>query len=747
MWRIVFNLIAFLLPALLWPGGVAAIVNGSAEWNWAEYQRDVDGVSQADFSHFFQQYSLLYQDRGTFQGGRAGGWNIGLGYEWTGFSATLNDTDNDFSGGKILYQGDLKFTPAGLPLSLHAYSYDLALPTPAVTSRVFPNAIIAPDIYQGINDGQHVTTGLTLVAGGPSANLFGEYNEMLSALPRLLIDYREDYVRDLKGGDPQHYRFRDLAFVSLNRKNNWLHYKVFDYADFMDPANDYEEKVWLLGTVDHLNRRQWVNLTNWLAISVDGSLTRRISWGTAADDSEETYRLNLFSNAKRRDWAFSNFTTLSRVTTDAVGGGVEKNFDFPLFATGVLDPLNRWRAYFLGHRMENLSRADDASSTNGEDGVYAKLQLESKRYPGKILTPEAEVDWTRDSRRGDGQAARVGVELRSDNRLERARNWLAACSAAWFENSQTASTYTEMTARMAIDHQLSSAVKIGGSQELAVGFGDYSTNLTDHIQPTITETFETDDYQGPSRSVSGTSYRSTTNVYLELTPSGRWQNRFSIYYDLIHAGKDVHQFQLKHDASYSQPQWRAYSRTMLAEGDELNYSWQSDELPELDRYIGDPSVIFTNQAGISYWPNRFWDAKAEARTLWGKGERGDAWILAVEEAAAYHLYHNGGLARKKFSLNQNFEYQKLWSDDSLWYANMELSAIYYITNYLALESGVGVRHYGLTDQNEFEFEASAVATFRKLQAKVSYAYGRADESTFLPGVREQRWEVGLKKYF
>jgi hypothetical protein len=599
-------------------------------------------------------------------------------------------------------------------------------------------------MFTGIYDGQHLSSGITLIAGGPDANLFGDYREKLSALPRLLVDYQEDYVRDLRAVDPQHYRLRDLAFVSLNRKKNWLHYRVFEHTDYINHDNDYQERSWLLGTIDHLNRRQWINLTNWLSISVDGSLTRRTDWRTPTGGEEDAYLLNLFSIGKRRDWNFSNFTTLERITNEA--GGLEKNFEFPLLAAGVLDPLNQWKMYFLGERWQgdNMLAPTDAYERS-EDSAYVKYQIESKRFTGTLLTPEVELDWNRNSRLGEGEAARVGVEWRSDYRMQRVKDWLVACSAAWFDNNRSASVYSEYTARAALSNRLSSTVEIGGSQDLAVGFGDYSMNLTQHLEPTIAQSFQGEGER--ARSLSGTSYRSTTNAYLELTPPRSWQNRFSVYYDVVHTETDLHQFKLQHDLSYARETWRYEATTLLSEGDELGYRWLADELIALESVTGDPDLTVSHEEGFSYFPNRYWNAKGKLRVLWGQGPRGSGWLLLGEQTAAYHIYEASGIPRRWLSLEQRFDYQSVWGDDSLWYANLELYAIYYATRYLTFDAKVGVRHYGLTDQNEFEFETSAVAAFRKLQANVSYAYGRAADSSFMPGVREQRWEVGLKKFF
>jgi len=732
-----------LLAVVVLPGTAPAIVTGSAEWNWAEFQRDVDGGEQTDLSHFYQQYSLLYRDRQLINGGRAGRWTVGLGYEWTALAMNGGD-EEDVETGKLLYEGELLFTPAGLPLTFSAYSHDLYRSYPSTLLESSAN-IIDPNVYIGIRNGQHVTSGATLVAGDRLGAIVGDYREYLAALPRLLVDYREDYVRDTKSDEPQHYRSRDLAFVSLNRKDNWFHYKIYDYTDFNDSTNDFQERVWLLGTVDHLNRRKWINLTNWLKLSVDGSLTRidgaqQRLYGGGSDQ----YRLNLFSSAKRRNWNADNFTSMSRTTYKS--GEMEKTFDFPFFAQGQMDPLHRWKLIFLGSSWEEDNMLLPGSDLGRkEDSLYTKFQLESKHYPGRILTPEGEVDWRRDNV-GDGQAARFGIELRSDNPQKRTRDWQLAYSIARFESSQAESAYHEQVAIAAANYHPSGTVSYGGSQELAVGSGDYATNSTSHMAPTISRHLALEN-QLEERSLTGTSYRSTTNAYLELTPPGRWRNRFDFSYDLLHVESSLHQLQAIHRLVYAHNQLRFDTETVWAEGDNLGYPWQFNELSGLETVTGNPDMFFSHVARVNYMPNRYWDTSGQLQALWGTGERADGWLLGGEQQAAFHLFESSGIPRRWFSLEERFNYQRIMNSDSLWYAEMEIAASYYATRYLTFEGLCAVRHYGISQQEEFEFEAAVSTVFSKFEARLAYAYGQLSKETFLPGIKEQRWEIGLKKTF
>lgn len=757
--------ICFLLVAGLRAEPAHAVVTGTAAWEWAEYQRDLDDGPSTKASHFFQQYSLLYHDRQAFRDGRAGRWDVALGYEWTALDLS-GSYDDEFDTGKILYQGELYFSPVGVPLSLHAYSHDLTRSTPAILTA--NDTLVDPRIYYGIYDGQHIITGVTLEVGEsrPQRLANSGFNNVLVTLPRLLVDYRDEYIRDLNRFDPVHYRERDLAFISLNRKNNWFHYKVFEHIDYNDSTNDFRERMFLLGTIDQLDRRQWVNLTNWLAISVDGSLTRseggpyRRNW-----DSPELYRLNLFSVARRRDWNFSNFTSMSRNSNG--DGHVEKTFDFPWYAAGQTDPQHKWKLAFIESSRDETNPRLLSSYDLKEDNLYGRAQLENSRRSNAILTTDGEAAWTNTSISGEAYATRLGAELRSPRHPGRISDWRAAYSIAWFAADQVLEagdrgkadrdnsglTYFEQVAEAGFNYSLSSATRVGMNQLLAVGFGTNELNTTKYIVPTIsTEAFDDDYRSSPQKDpfYDGTSYRSITDAYLELTPPGSWRNRFNLRYDLLQTAISRHVFEASHQANFSSGQLRASTRTSLSEGDDLTYQTQAADLGGLEAYTGAPEMIFYHQASLGYTPNRFWETNGQLMAMWGDGPIGSGWILEARQDTAYHLFKAGGLMRRWLDFRERFEYQKIGEVSSLWFADLDFSVVWYATNYLTLDALVGARHFGLTSQTEYQFRTSATAAFRMLEARLAYAYGQrnaGNERAFEPGTTEQRWEVSLKKYF
>ena len=181
---------------------------------------------------------------------------------------------------------------------------------------------------------------MTLMAGIRNGSYLGAYRKILSSLPRLYIDYTQLYLRDVGGLNNQHTLARDLAFVSLNKKDNWFHYRAFDFQDYEDSDNNYGTKSFILGTIDQTLSRQWINMTNWIKLSVDGSYT--------TEDSEDylergvdpkTFALNLFTQAEYGKTRASNFSNLWR-TTDA--DKLTVDYEIPFYANGWIDSNRSW---------------------------------------------------------------------------------------------------------------------------------------------------------------------------------------------------------------------------------------------------------------------------------------------------------------------------------------------------------------------------------------------------------------------
>src|SRR5262249_10146386 len=144
----------------------------------------------------------------------------------------------------------------------------------------------------------------TLILGEKSG-LSTSYAQFFNLFPLLLVDYRDSIQKNDAGQVRVDRRTRRLAFTSLNKGDNWIHYRATQYDDYINVADSYTEAQLQLGLIDNLDRRKWVDLTNWIKISADGQLTKHNTRGSGTDFEE--YDLNLFTIATRRTWEIRNF--------------------------------------------------------------------------------------------------------------------------------------------------------------------------------------------------------------------------------------------------------------------------------------------------------------------------------------------------------------------------------------------------------------------------------------------------------
>jgi len=747
-----------LLLALIVTGGFAgavhAEVQGMAWWNYSDYQRDYkeDTRNDLDSRSFLQNYSVLYGSKHQINHGQAGYWDVNLGYQWTSLATTLNDDDSTITDGKVLYNGEMVFAPGGLPLRLELYSRDLTVARPTDSAT----ALIERGPYLDLmNSGQHVETGIRFWGGIKNGSYLGLYRETLAHLPKLLIDYKDTYVRNLEALNQEHYHLRDLAFVSLNKKDNWFHYRVNQYKDLIDSTNDYEDRIYMIGTVDHTLMRQWINLTNWIQVSVDGSLEQY----DAQDRLEDSYRLNLFTKAQRNSWVLSNFTSYERnLESFKVGNRpdkLKKILEIPVLASGQYDSLNRWRMS-LYHKSEEDSYGNSVTTPLWNEHIsYATYQLESQRPSGNIATSTVFLDTKRSTRDGqNGMSARAEIELRTDSRRDLPTAWLAKYAVSLFDNQDRGDTFIEQELALSADRQASSELRFGGSQRLILGFGDYKADSTEYLRSRLSGA--AGNTSSEDNDVSGTSWRSLTNLFLELNSSPRLRHRFAADVDFISRNEGrLSQLNLSHNLRYDDRDLSASWLNNYVTGDDVVYPVYQSKLGLLQYLAGIPDWSFASVGTIAYSPRRNWSTGGTAGFVWVEGTTGSTGMAFVDQKATYTVFSESGLQRRIFELQQDLFYEHYTNIDSErspngtpWYAGLRLVASYFPYQLLTISSRVEFRHYGLTGSNVTEYGVTAEVPFEKFQVQVAYEYGVADKDCLeTAAVKEQRWEIDIKKTF
>ena len=721
-----------------------AEVSGLVEWRYGDYAAKEDGRTVADASHFTQLYSLLYEKSGRISGGRAGRYDLALGAQWASVDSSLNGQDFDTDDLKLLYQGDLLLAPGGLPFNLHLYSRDLSLPTWAMENRGLDYEVVEPDMIGGMYGGQHVQSGATLMVGIRNGSYLGKYRETLSQLPRLLIDYREDYVRDLNNDTPQHYRARNLAFVSLNKKDNWFHYRVYDYTDFENELENYQETTYMLGTVDHALTRQWINFTNWIKVSTDASYI--VSNRNSLENiPERTYNYNLFAVAARRDWRASAFPSFSRETDART---IEKTIDVPLFYQHEVSKDTSYRMRLIAARETQVSY--DRSFREDEGEVYFAASADLHRTRSHQLTPRFEAEW-KTGNQGKGYGLSSGFEYFTNRAHRPPVDWFTSYSLTRIDGTAKDGAdieYWENQLLGRLEGMPSSALRTGVEQRLVLGSGTTDTSVTRYID-IVGDTSLTASNNGRARR-DGRILRSTTSWFADHRASRALSNRFEMIYDYLSTedGTDD-QIVLRHSMRYDRQKFLARMRNELTFGDGLKGESIGSENLGTGRTLSSVDKTFNHNSSLRYSPGRIWEAKADLDYYRQEGNEGSTQQIFATQEYRYSFFRNTGLIRKLVELREEIEYEKFVSanGESRSMYGLLLGAELYPTYSTLLGLRGRYRVYQPEDFDEYLGTLTAGVNFAKFMVSFDYSYGIRTAYNDEAKRNEHRWEVKVRKTF
>lgn len=748
-------LVFLLLLLTCHPAAAASRWDGFAQWSLGNWERQENGRKVEEARHFTQQYSLLYHRDGFINGGKGGRYNVAFGGEWTSLdgeiSTPLEDRDTGVDTFKILYRGEVLFAPGGLPFRLHAYSQDLRRSTFGRDFGLREDFDeLDPGIATEILNGTHVRSGLTLMVGIKNGSYMGRYRDVLSQLPRLYVDYSQTDVKDVNSLVPQHYRERNLAFVSLNKKDNWFHFRYYDFEDFENPEDSFGEQVLMLGTVDHNLQRQWINLTNWIQVSVDGAFTKT-NWQQPTRIPEERFNLNLFGVAARRNWKTSTFTTYERLDD---GSDLEKRLEVPLFASGDISRDTGWRTRFIGFR-EEVHPFQNGEEV-GEEGAFLSTRVETLRRNRYIVAPLVEIEVYESDDRGQGSAGRLGVEVFSNN-LYRPRHALFGSYTYTVIDGEGEApdrrevNYQEHKVTGKIDSQLNPYWRLGAQEDLLYASGDFDRNATRHIGANADLSFIRG--TGDNLRVRGETWRSTSRLYAEWSPLSRWRNRAEFVLDHFDSeGGSLTQYNLRHSLDYDNRRWRARMTNDLIWGDGI----QESSIPVLDVFdnAGAPLATglevdsqYIHSSSLVYSPGR--EAEFGFRNFidWRSTNVGNQYVLESRQNFLYNLYTVNGFVRRLASVQEEIAYEAYrgtaGTKEDL--GSFTLTGNYYPLKVVLLAAKIRYRRYFAEEQNEWTSFLNAGLVFQKLELRFEYAYGDREKGESEPSVKEHRWQITVTK--
>lgn len=758
------------------------VVEGSATLKLQEYNAESETVSEKATS-FSQQYTVTLSQRDSFFNGRGGAYTLMAGYEVNLLDPTLERNDvrdptvASISTRKLYYNGDLVLAPGGLPFRLSLFARDtkksafldnaqhVSFNTGLQAETVGDTSVghlITPDIDTDISNGTQKTLGGTLLIGIRNGSYLGEYRDLLSQLPRILIDYKQETTKDLHSAfNKTHMRTRDLAFVSLNKKDNWVHFRMKDHSDYLRPKNNSQTKQVLIGTIDQHLTRQWINLTNWIKLS--GELSYLVD-DRVEEDPKHTYQVNMLVLSRREEIASSIFSQFSREndgrfltykTEIPMILSVDHNRDTSLRSRVVYEAYER---SFLDGEMLGFDDpwADvDAGASDFRD-LYLDTQLELQRSQPVIIKPRFELESRTNAGSKSGLAVRLGGEVLTNNRLKQSLNWLGGyaltTTRTTLDTPEGGGVFVQNDLYGRVDKDLSRNLRAGGRTSLSLGSGKGRQGLGFRI-PTMEDGLQGGSGNGETvaNNYSGMLTRGDLNLYLDHRYQ-RLANRLDLNFEYFTAaGVTAQRSSLRHMLTYNEIRHRLDWSSGVVIGDDSGSSRSAgfDYVGEASLGVSSQTMSWDSRVNYHYDPNR-----SAALTLLGVigGTQGDAGRSAykVAEEFVYRIFTSNGIIRRLAEISEEIGYEKVSAavDDRNSSIYARLKAVYFPTKYLHLKIRSDIVNH-LSGGSQQQINAGEVGfDFQKFKVLASYSQAKKEwESEIFSEINERRWELEVRKIF
>lgn len=716
MIRSSFIISLLLLPATLLMGvsPAAARLRGDIELGYSSYEAEEKGERVIDAHSFSQRYSVLYEKSGELYSGRFGFYRGALGYEWTSFDSRIKSEASgtswnpSTSAGKLLYEGELVLDPAELPLKFKAYSREMTGSSFTVDS--FRNEgrqdrIFDPNIITSLNGtGTNTITGATMVLGVKSG-LTNGYNAIFRHIPMVLLDYRDERYEDLRSLTPVDTRLRKLAFVSLNKRDNWFHYRTTQYDDYINRGQSYEESQIQLGTVDHMLQRRWIDLTNWLKISTDFQYTKRDS------NDSDAYDVNFFALAQRKTWDARSFFNFSR---ERYGNELRLERNIPVYASGILGIDSTWNAS-ITHRDREVK--DNRLTTSSDNNTSAMFRLESfKRSPFTLSQRYTVEDAEADGKRTLGLEALL--ETMSTRRFSDRYSVLGSYNVRYLGTEEKGDNrYLFQNATGTLTYRPSAQLILNLSESVTTVQGD-SAALSDTYSITTPTNFGSSSDVFRREEQPGDYSRFVTTAGLSWLPLPRLSVSLTATEDILVSSEA--------DTEYLSMLSNRVDYTL----DNLRLNMENRIALRNDSYGLSTELYHIGTA--QYSPNRSIDALVRYMVSLTDDRGMKSNFVDLTERLTYSLYQRGGQQRKLLELVQEFtmaDSESLGSSSTATgRKRFLLGARYYALRNLFLGGNASYSLLSPGNTREFVYNGYAGLNFRRLQFNVDYTYGRRDKN-------------------
>ncbi|HEY5974071.1 MAG TPA: hypothetical protein VIU41_04955 [Geobacteraceae bacterium] len=709
-------LLVLLTMLLVWPADGNAQIKGEASLGYVSYNAEDHTGTLVDASSLAQRYSLMYVTQGDVKHESVGTYKLGVGYQWLSLSASatspqFGNQNSDISAGRALYDGEIWLDPPQLPLKFKAYLRDPGATSFNVDSLPplnSSNTLLTPGVITDINDsGTNINGGFTLTFGVKDS-MTSSYSSLFSLIPMVMIDYRDTYQHDTNAQNRIDLRSRRLSFISLNKADNWFHYRAARFDNYLDRTQSFTEDEFQLGTIDFRLRRTWIEMTNWIKISTDGRLTSHK--GESATTSFEEYDLNFFGIASRRNWEARTFLNFNR--------HLEQNQLIlsqraPFYLNGVLSADTDWFArYVFDADQRQYNVGPNGKRTNNT----VTVGVNTFRRAPFTLSSTFSMEMAKDTASSDNIAFGGTIETASTRRFSDVLGLQARYNTRLFlsTDNKSGNESTYLTQELAVmgKYTPNQRLTVSLTQQIQAGSG---TNPVANSNSTITT---------PSLGTSGnfvlTQRAQTINDYLRfntLVEAGWRQNaNFSTF---VTASADVLTtpgqqndiiLMATHGLNYETP---IYSMN-------LNTTAISRDTSGRNVY----NVV--SFARASYRPNRDLDSSASIEYRWLSDNSLNGTWLQVLQRLNYVFWNKMGIRAKLIELTEDFNYtlneqNSVTLQDS---TTVRFTGRYYPTSRLTLMAAAA----GTVDQGAFTqaYTAGIIASFKLLEASADYSYAMRD---------------------
>lgn len=759
-------IIGIILLLGLLPGMSLAIPAGQLDgivlYGAGEYRAEVDGSEVQSSRSTYQQVSLRYQSKGLIGDARFGSYTLMVGYEFNHLDPSnsldgIRDPASErITTDKIFYNTSIVLAPGGLPFRLSAYARDQhqslfaaegshSLPSygqQANTISLFNELETVNDL----NNGTHNELGLTFLLGIRNGSYLGAYRDVLSQIPRLLIDYRqvesEDKTRDFS---QTHSRTRDLAFVSLNKKDNWLHFRMNDHTDFLDATNNRKTSQVLLGTIDHTLARQWINLTNWIRISGDFSYTAEEE--RKVPDPTKTYHLNLFTVAHREK---SQVSVLSNFEREVQGTLLTQEAELPVYFKfeSNRDTLYRGRfvSDFSRDALFESSPAGKSRTIYSSQRFNFDLGAELFRTRPVLFMPQLQLEA---HKQNNQQILSEKVILEWKNKSSR-QEWLwtvgTSLTASQKETDDASpDNYQEMRFYGSAEKDLNRSLRTGGRASVTAGEGRSSGGLS-------TSTIA---MNGSNDLLEASQYdsflKSEASVFIDQLGK-LYDNRLEFTIDSLSTDAETRTtMEIRHELERRGLKSNFSVTSSLLYGDnisDVNDSFDYVAAVDLDS-TANVDVAWSSEVEYLYTPDRHLRFSLLGTALGTEGRGSSDPSLGVVEGLNYIFYTTNGIIRKKAEIAQELGWEQVGEGvdgrNSALYLRL-IASIYPTRSFFARISSELIG-YNPSGSRQTNLGVETGLNFDKLRVALSYVRKHKTPEGSLGEVQEDFWDVKVKKFF